>query len=225
MIDWWGPIVVDYYTGSEADGATLPTSAEWLAHPGTVGKSLLGPNAVLDPDGNDLPPGEIRDIHFDSGIEFACRNDPEKTVKAYARPGCSTLGDVVYVNDEGYLFLTDRAAHTIMSGGVNIYPQKAEDVLASHPEVADVAVFGVPNPEMGEEVNAVVQLEPGVSGADAKAAELIGNYRTRLSAVKAPKSIGFRADLPRTPTGKMVKRKLKNEYRDGDLKASRFRTR
>lgn len=212
MIEWWGPILIEYYAGSEANGVTVATSEDWLTYPGTVGKSLLGEIAVLDEDGHKLPIGATGAIYFDSGIEFAYRNAPEKTAGAYAWPGCSTLGDVGYVNEEGYLFLTDRASYTIISGGVNIYPQETEDVLASHPQVADVAVFGAPNPEMGEEVKAVVQLEPGIVGNDAKAAELIDWCKSRLSHVKAPRSVDFRETLPRTPTGKMVKRRLKDEY-------------
>lgn len=212
MIDWWGPIMIEYYAGTEANGVTLSSSQDWMKHPGTVGRSLIGRIAVLDEHGQEVPHGEIGKVYFDSGIEFNYRNDPEKTAGAYAWPGCSTLGDVGYVNEDGYLFLTDRTSYTIISGGVNIYPQEAEDALASHADVADVAVFGVPNPEMGEEVKAVVQLEPGVTADDAKAAELIAWCRTRLSPIKAPRSIDFRANLPRTPTGKMIKRKLKDEY-------------
>ena len=212
MIDWWGPILIEFYAGSEANGVTLTTTQDWLDHPGTVGRSLVGRIVVVDDDGNELPAGETGNIYFDSGIEFAYRGDPEKTKKAYLRPGCSTIGDVGYVNDAGFLFLTDRASYTIISGGVNIYPQETEDVLTAHPDVADVAVFGVPNEDLGEEVKAVVQLEPGVAASDAKAQELIDYCRERLSHVKAPRSVDFRESLPRTPTGKLVKRKLKDEY-------------
>lgn len=212
MIDWWGPVLVEYYAGSEANGATLSLSEDWLKYPGTVGKSLLGRIAVLDPEGEELPAGQIGNIYFDSGIDFEYRNDPEKTASAYVRPGCSTLGDVGYLNDDGYLFLTDRASYTIISGGVNIYPQETEDLLVCHPDVTDVAVFGVPNEEMGEEVKAVVQLEPGVQASEAKAQELIDWCRERLSHIKVPRSIDFRDDLPRTPTGKLIKRKIKDEY-------------
>jgi len=212
MINWWGPILIEYYAGSEANGVTLTTSEDWARHPGTVGKSLIGRIVVVDPAGRELPPGEIGDVYFDSGINFAYRNDPQKTQRAYLRPGCSTIGDVGYVDQEGFLFLTDRAAHTIISGGVNIYPQETEDLLVSHPDVSDVAVFGVPNEEMGEEVKAVVQLEPGVPATPQKASELIAWCRERLSHLKTPRSIDFRESLPRTPTGKLVKRKLKDDY-------------
>ncbi|OWU83470.1 acyl-CoA synthetase [Oceanicola sp. 22II-s10i] len=212
MIDWWGPIIIEYYAGSEANGVTLCTSQEWLENPGSVGKSLLGSIVIADEDGTELPPGQVGGVYFDSGIDFQYRNDPGKTAGAYMRPGCSTLGDVGYVNEAGFLFLTDRKAYTIISGGVNIYPQETEDTLIIHPDVADVAVFGVPNEEMGEEVKAVVQLEPGVAATPEKAEELIGFCKARLSHVKAPRSVDFREDLPRTPTGKLIKRKLKDEY-------------
>ncbi len=212
MIEWWGPILIEYYAGSEANGVTLTTSEEWARHPGTVGRSLVGRIVIVDPQGEELPSGEIGAIYFDSGINFVYRNDPEKTRRAYLRPGCSTIGDVGYLDQEGFLFLTDRAAYTIISGGVNIYPQEAEDLLVSHPDVADVAVFGVPNDEMGEEVKAVVQLEPGVEATPEKASELIAWCRERLSHLKTPRSIDFRDFLPRTPTGKLVKRTLKDEY-------------
>ena len=212
MIDWWGPILVEFYAGSEANGVTLTTSEDWACFPGTVGRSLVGRILVVDPAGRELPPGEIGDVYFDSGIEFAYRGDPEKTAAAYLRPGCSTIGDVGYVNAEGFLFLTDRASYTIISGGVNIYPQETEDVLIGHPDVADAAVFGVPNAEMGEEVKAVVQLEPGVQADAAMAEALIAHCRARLSHIKAPRSVDFRDALPRTPTGKLIKRKLKDEY-------------
>lgn len=212
MIEWWGPILIEFYAGSEANGVTLTTSQDWSRHPGTVGKSLVGRIVVVDPNGEELPTSEIGAVYFDSGIEFQYRNDPEKTHQAYLRPGCSTIGDVGYVDEEGFLFLTDRASYTIISGGVNIYPQETEDVLVCHPDVADVAVFGVPNEEMGEEVKAVVQLEAGVEASEDKARELIDFCRQRLSNLKVPRSVDFRDSLPRTPTGKLVKRKLKDEY-------------
>ncbi|MBY6159116.1 acyl-CoA synthetase [Pseudooceanicola nitratireducens] len=212
MIDWWGPILIEYYAGSEANGVTVTTSEDWVKYPGTVGKSMIGRIVVTDPDGNELPVGEIGNVYFDSGVEFQYRHDPEKTAKAYLRPGCSTIGDVGYVNADGFLFLTDRASYTIISGGVNIYPQETENLLVTHPDVADVAVFGVPCEEMGEEVKAVVQLEPGVPATPEKAQELIDWCRARLSKIKSPKSVDFRDELPRTPTGKLIKRKLKDEY-------------
>ncbi|MGM0585066.1 MAG: acyl-CoA synthetase [Pseudomonadota bacterium] len=212
MIEWWGPILLEYYAGTEATGATVATSEEWLKHPGSVGRSITGRIVILDPEGDELPPGEIGDVYFDTGITFQYHNDPGKTEKAFIRPGVSTLGDVGYLDEDGYLYLTDRAAYTIISGGVNIYPQETEDLLVCHPEVTDVAVFGVPDDEMGEQVKAVVQLaDPRKAGPEMEA-ELIGWARERLSHVKVPKSIDFREELPRTATGKLMKRHLKDEY-------------
>lgn len=212
MIEWWGPILNEFYAGSEANGVTFATSQDWLKYPGTVGRSLTGPLVVADEQGTELPPGKVGAIYFDSGIEFEYRNDPEKTKAAYLRPGCGTFGDIGYVNEEGFLFLSDRKAYTIISGGVNIYPQETEDLLITHPDVADAAVFGVPNEEMGEEVKAVIQLEPGVAADAAKAQEIIDWCRQRLSHLKVPRSIDFRTELPRTDTGKLIKRKLRDEY-------------
>ncbi|MEC9431695.1 MAG: acyl-CoA synthetase [Pseudomonadota bacterium] len=212
MIDWWGPVLLEYYAGTEANGGTVATAEQWLENPGTVGATIVGRIVIADPDGNELPAGEIGDVYFDSGIDFEYFGDPEKSKKSFLRPGCGTLGDVGYVNERGFLFLTDRAAYTIISGGVNIYPQEAEDLLVCHPEVADCAVFGVPDEEMGEAVKAVVQLQDPSGASDDKAAELIGWLRERLSHIKAPRSIDFREDLPRTATGKLMKRLLKDEY-------------
>lgn len=212
MIEWWGRILNEFYAGSEANGVTFSTSQDWLKYPGTVGKSLTGPIVIADEDGEELPVGKIGAIYFDSGVEFEYRNDPEKTKAAYLRPGCATFGDIGYLNDEGFLFLSDRKSYTIITGGVNVYPQETEDLLITHPEIADAAVFGVPNEEMGEEVKAVIQLEPGIVGDEAKAQEIIDWCKHRLSHVKVPRSIDFRTDLPRTETGKLIKRKLRDEY-------------
>ncbi|MFH6787027.1 MULTISPECIES: acyl-CoA synthetase [Methylobacterium] len=212
MIDWWGPILMEYYASSEANGVTLSSSHEWQRFPGTVGRSLTGPIVIADEDGKELPPGEIGAVYFDSGVQFEYRNDPEKTAAAYLRSGCATFGDIGYVNEEGFLFLADRKAYMIISGGVNIYPQEIEDLLFSHPEVEDVAVFGVPNEEMGEEVKAVVQLRQGIDGTPEKAREIIAWCRARLSHFKVPRSVDFRSELPRTPTGKLIKRLLRDEY-------------
>ncbi|MCX7567916.1 acyl-CoA synthetase [Sulfitobacter sp. F26169L] len=212
MIDWLGPILVEYYAGSEANGVTLALSDDWLRHCGTVGKSLLGNIVIVGEGGKALPAGEIGSVYFDSGIEFMYRGAPEKTAQAYLRPGCSTLGDVGYLNEDGYLFLTDRVSNMIVSGGVNIYPQETEDTLIAHPDVDDAAVFGVPNEEMGEEVKAVVQVRAGCVASPEKAAELIAFCRARLSGIKTPRSIDFHDALPRTPTGKLIKRKLKASY-------------
>ncbi|NEW85995.1 acyl-CoA synthetase [Rhodopseudomonas sp. WA056] len=212
MIEWWGPILIEYYAGSEGNGVTVSTSQQWLTHRGTVGKAVVGTIKILDDDGDELPVGEIGTVYFADAPSFSYHNDPDKTKKAYNEKGWSTLGDVGYLDDEGFLYLTDRKSYMIISGGVNIYPQETEDVLLTHPDVADVAVFGVPNPEMGEEVKAVVQLRDGAAPSAERAAELIAFCRERLSPIKCPRSVDFEAELPRTPTGKLVKRHLKDRY-------------
>ncbi|MEA2757778.1 MAG: hypothetical protein QOH65_391 [Methylobacteriaceae bacterium] len=212
MIDWWGPILVEYYGGTEGNGITIVNSQEWLAHPGTVGRTLLGEIKILDEAGQPLPPREIGGVYFSGGPSFAYHNDPQKTESAYTPEGWSTLGDVGYLDEEGYLYLTDRKAYMIISGGVNIYPQEAENVLIGHPTVFDVAVFGVPHEEMGEEVKAVVQLAPGAAADESTKEELMAFCRSRLSALKCPRSIDFEEELPRTPTGKLMKRLLRDRY-------------
>ncbi len=212
MIEWWGPILIEYYAGTEGNGATIVNSADWLTHRGTVGRPLVGEIKILGPDGEELPVGETGSIYFAGGPEFSYHNDPDKTKGAYARPGWSTLGDIGYLDADGYLYLTDRKAYMIISGGVNIYPQEAENVLINHPAVIDVAVFGVPNEEMGEEVKAVVQPAPGFQPGPALEAELIAFCRNQLSAIKCPRTVDFREALPRTPTGKLLKRLLRDDY-------------
>lgn len=212
MIDWWGPILLEYYAGTEGNGVTAATAQEWLEHPGTVGRPLIGSVHILDEDGSEAPQGEIGDVYFNSGLRFSYHNDPEKTAGAFTDQGWSTLGDIGRMDEDGFLYLTDRRAYTIISGGVNVYPQETEDLLVSHPAVADVAVFGVPNEDLGEEVKAVVQpMDFEAAGPDLEA-ELIAHCRASLSAIKTPKSIDFRRELPRTPTGKLFKRHLKQEY-------------
>ena len=212
MIGWWGPILLEYYAGTEGNGVTAATSQEWLAHPGTVGRPLIGSVHILDEDGREAPQGEIGDVYFNSGLRFSYHNDPEKTAGAFTDQGWSTLGDIGWMDQDGFLYLTDRRAYTIISGGVNVYPQETEDLLVGHPAVADVAVFGVPNEDLGEEVKAVVQpMDFEAAGPDLEA-ELIAHCRASLSAIKTPKSIDFRRELPRTPTGKLFKRHLKQEY-------------
>jgi len=212
MIEWWGPILIEYYAGSEGNGVTVCTSKEWLQHRGSVGRAVVGKVKILDENDNELAPGEIGGVYFADAPTFAYHNDPEKTRRAYNARGWSTLGDVGYIDAEGYLYLTDRKAYMIISGGVNVYPQETEDVLITHPAVADVAVFGVPNAEMGEEVKAVVQPhDMGRAGKELEA-ELIAFCRQHLSPLKCPRSIDFEADLPRTPTGKLVKRHLRDRY-------------
>ena len=175
MIEWWGPIVYEYYSGTEDIGSTFITPQEWLAHPGSVGRPLDECHIVGD-DGEELPPGEAGVVYFAGGRPFEYHNDPDKTASVTNDQGWRTLGDIGYLDDDGYLYLTDRQAHMIISGGVNIYPQEAENVLASHPAVADVAVIGVPDAEMGEAVKAVVQpTDPADrrAGARGRAARLL----------------------------------------------------
>ena len=212
MIEWWGPILLEYYAGSEGNGVTAAKSDEWLQNPGTVGRSLYGTVHILDDDGNELPTGEIGDVYFNSGFGFIYHNDEAKTEAAFTKDGWSTLGDIGWMNGDGYLFLTDRRAYTIISGGVNIYPQETEDLLITHPTITDVAVFGVPNEELGEEVKAVVQPVDFETAGSNLEAELIAFCRDNLSALKCPKSIDFQKELPRTPTGKLMKRHLKDAY-------------
>ena len=157
MIDWWGPIVDEYYASSEASGSTLITAEDWLAHPGSVGKPMMGTLHILDEDGNELPAGEAGEIYFEGGFDFEYLNDPGKTATSRDKHGWKTVGDIGYLDEDGYLYLTDRRHHMIISGGVNIYPQEAENMLVTHPKVMDAAVFGIPDDEMGQRVKGVVQ--------------------------------------------------------------------
>jgi fatty-acyl-CoA synthase/long-chain acyl-CoA synthetase len=212
MIAWWGPILIEYYAGSEGNGVTVSTSQQWLDHRGTVGRAVVGKVMILDENDQELPAGEIGTVYFADGPVFSYHNDPEKTKRAYNAKGWSTLGDVGYLDKDGFLYLTDRKSYMIISGGVNIYPQETEDVLITHPAVSDVAVFGVPNVEMGEEVKAVVQPHDMAKAGKELEKELILFCRKHLSAIKCPRSIDFQAELPRTPTGKLVKRHLRDRY-------------
>jgi len=212
MIDWWGPILMEYYAGSEGNGATFITSEEWLERPGSVGRVRAGQLHVCDDEGNDLPPGEIGTIYFSGGGEYEYYKAPDKTEGAKLPGGRTTLGDIGYLDEEAFLFLTDRKAHMIISGGVNIYPQEIEDCLIVHPQVADVAVFGVPNTDFGEEVKAVVQTMDGVEGSDELARELMAFARDRIAHYKCPRSVDFETELPRLPTGKLYKRLLRDRY-------------
>jgi acyl-CoA synthetase (AMP-forming)/AMP-acid ligase II len=215
IIEWLGPVVHEYYAGTEGNGFVYCNSEQWLAHPGTVGLPIACTVHICGPEGQELPTGESGTIFFESGVEFEYHNDPEKTAGSRHPKGWSTLGDVGYLDDDGFLYLTDRKAYMIISGGVNVYPQEAENVLVTHPKVVDVAVFGVPNEDFGEEVKAVVQpLDMPTDTAEAAALEreLIAFCREQLADVKCPRSIDFRPDLPRHPTGKLYKRHLKDEY-------------
>ncbi len=219
MIEWWGPVLHEYYAGTEGNGFIYTNSEDWLAHPGTVGKALIGTVHIVGDDGEELPVGEPGTIYFEgeAAATFQYHNDPEKTANSRDPQGrgWSTLGDVGRLDEDGFLYLTDRKAYMIISGGVNIYPQEAENVLALHPKVFDVAVFGVPNEDFGEEVKAVVQTADGVEGTPKLERELIAYCREKLADVKCPRTIDFRPELPRHPTGKLYKRLLKDEYWQG----------
>ena len=213
MIEWWGPIVHEYYSGTETCGITAISAGEWLDKPGSVGRAVLGSLRITDDEGNELPVGEEGNVCFADGPRFEYHNDPDKTAKAYDRNGWATLGDVGRLDQDGFLFLTDRKSFMIISGGVNIYPQEIENCLVTHPKVADVAVIGVPDEEMGECVLAVVQPAAGIVPGDGLAEELRTFARKTLGGVKAPRRFDFREQLPREPTGKLIKRKLVDEYR------------
>ncbi len=211
MIAWWGPVIYEYYSATEGAGFTAISPQEWLERPGSVGKSILGEIRILDDDGTLLGPNQVGRIFFHGGGNFSYHNDPEKTASVMSEHG-ATFGDIGRVDEDGYLFLTDRQAFMIISGGVNVYPQEAENTLISHPDVADVAVFGIPDEVMGEAVHAVVQPRDMARAGPDLEAELIAYVRSRLSHVKCPKRIDFRAELPRHDTGKLYKRLLKDEY-------------
>ena len=216
MIDWWGPIILEYYGATEGLGFTSCDSAEALAHPGTIGKAVFGELHVLDEGMREVPTGAIGKLWFKTVSPFEYFNDPAKTAEANSPDRTmSTVGDIGYVDEEGYVYLTDRAAFMIISGGVNIYPQECENLLVTHPKVADAAVFGVPNEEMGEEVKAVVQLMPGFAPGPEVEAELIAFCREHLAHQKCPRSIDFEAQLPRLPTGKLYKAPLRERYWKG----------
>jgi long-chain acyl-CoA synthetase len=215
MIAWWGPIVWEYYAGTEGNGLTMCNSAEWLAHKGTVGKAVVGTLRICDDAGNELPAGEPGTIYFADGRPFEYHNDSNKTAESRHPRGWTTLGDVGYVDGDGFLHLTDRKAFMIISGGVNIYPQEAENLLINHPRVMDCAVFGVPNEDFGEEVKAVVQPREMAEAGPALAEELIAYCKQHLAAIKCPRSIDFEPELPRHPTGKLYKRLLRDRYWQG----------
>lgn len=215
MLEWWGPIIHEYYAGTEGNGLTAIGPQDWIVHPGSVGKPMMGVIHICDDEGNELPAGDAGTIYFErEEIPFEYHGAPEKTRAAQhpQHPTWSALGDVGYVDDEGFLYLTDRKAFMIISGGVNIYPQEIEDCLIPHPKVADVAVFGLPDEEMGEFVQAVVQPAGGIEGNDNLAAELRDYMRDAIAHYKIPRVIDFCPELPRLPTGKLYKRILRDEY-------------
>lgn len=214
MIDWWGPIVWEYYAGSEGIGQTLISPEQWLDKKGSVGPAVIGELHIIDDEGNPLPAGEVGTIYFANGPRFEYRNDPDKTASVYRADGMATLGDLGHVDDEGFLFLSDRRADLIISGGVNIYPKEIEDVLQRHPAVADCAVIGVADAEYGESVMACVLPATRGQSSDAVASELIVFCREHLSHIKCPKRVVFLAESPRTETGKIPRRLLKDRYRE-----------
>ena len=213
MIDWWGPIIHEYYGATEGLGFAACDAEEWLAHPGSVGRVLLGELHVLDDDMQACAQGTPGTIWFVTATPFEYYNDPERTQESRSPDGTmSTVGDVGYVDDDGFLYLTDRKTYMIISGGVNIYPQECENLLVTHPKVADAAVFGVPNEDLGEEVKAVIQVMPEFTPDAALEAELIAFCQEHLSRQKCPRSIDFEDELPRLPTGKLYKRLLRDRY-------------
>jgi len=216
MIEWWGAIIDEYYAATEGMGMTVCDSAEWLAHEGTVGRCVIGELHVLDETMREVATGQTGKLWFKTASPFEYFNDPVKTAEANS-PDCtmSTVGDIGHVDEEGYVYLTDRSAFMIISGGVNIYPQECENLLITHPKVADAAVFGVPNDEMGEEVKAVVQPMPGFDPGPEMEAELIGFCRENLAHHKCPHSIDFETELSRLPTGKLYKGPLRDRYWKG----------
>jgi len=214
MMDWWGPVLWEYYAGTELNGFCLVKPEDWLARPGTVGQPLIGEIHILDDLGNELPAGEPGTIYFGEGPPYEYHNAPEKTAESKDPQGhgWTTLGDVGYVDEDGWVYLTDRKTFMIISGGVNIYPQEIEDCLALHPKVADIAVFGIPDDEMGEAVQAAVQLAEGIAGDEELERELRAYVREHIAHYKCPKGFEFHDELPRLPTGKLYKHKLRSPY-------------
>jgi fatty-acyl-CoA synthase len=216
MIEWWGPIIQEYYASTEAAGMSIISSEDWLEHPGSVGRSPLAAFHVCDETGRELGPGESGLIYGETpaGGEFSYHKDPGKTAEARhpTHPDWVTVGDVGYMNEEGYLYLTDRKAFMIISGGVNIYPQQIEDALALHPKIGDVAVIGVPNPDLGEEVKAIVEPAPGVTPSEALGEEIMAFVQGKLGRQLTPRSVDFVDELPRLPTGKLYKKILRDKY-------------
>jgi fatty-acyl-CoA synthase len=215
MFNWWGPIIHEYYAGTEMNGFCYVGPQEWISHPGTVGKPLIGIIHICDEEGFEVANGEEGAIYFENTSQtFEYHNAPEKTVGSQHPDHelWTTLGDIGKLDDDGFLYLTDRKSFMVISGGVNIYPQEIEDCLIMHPKVADVAVFGVPNIDLGEEVKAVIQLAVGIENNEALERELLSYASNQLAKFKVPRSIDFREELPRLPTGKLYKRLLRDEY-------------
>jgi long-chain acyl-CoA synthetase len=213
MIDWLGPIITEYYGATEANGFTFCTTAEWLAHPGTVGRPILGELFILDSEGKECPAGVDGTIWFRGATAFEYFQDPVKTAESRSSDGAaSAVGDIGHVDADGYLYLTDRKSYMIISGGVNIFPQETENILSAHPAVRDVAVIGVPNDDLGEEVKAVVQLVDPAAAGPHLAEDLVAYCRDRLAHFKCPRSVDFVPEFPRSETGKLYKRMLRDAY-------------
>ena len=212
MIEWWGPIVNEYYAGSEGIGMTFTNSDMWMANPGTVGVAIHGKVHVCGPDGEELPTGQDGLIFFENDILPTYHNDKAKTAEAMSAQGWMTLGDIGHLNENGFLFLTDRKSHMIISGGVNIYPQEIENLLVTHDKVMDAAVIGAPDPDLGERVVAVVQPIDMAEAGGAFEDELREFLAPNLARIKMPKLFDFRPDLPREANGKLYKRELRDEY-------------
>ncbi|MDY7100623.1 MAG: acyl-CoA synthetase [Actinomycetota bacterium] len=211
-IEWWGPIIHEYYAGTEANGMTYCDSQQWLAHPGTVGKAIYGQVHIVGEDGEEVAPGEVGTVYFSGAADFEYHNDPDKTAESRDGRGWSTLGDVGRLDEDGYLYLSDRKSFMIITGGVNVYPQEVENLLVLHDEVLDAAVFGIPDDDFGEQVKAVVQPAPGVTDPDGLPTRLLAYCREHLSSIKCPRSIDLIDEMPRHPTGKLYKRLLREPY-------------
>jgi long-chain acyl-CoA synthetase len=212
MIGWWGPVIYEYYAGTEGNGFCWINSDNWLAHKGSVGQAVLGELRICDEAGDPLPPRTEGAVYFANGPAVNYHNAPDKTAESYNQHGWTTLGDVGWADEDGYLYLTDRKSFMIISGGVNIYPQEIENLLITHPKVADAAVVGAPCEEMGEQVVAVIQPMNPAEDQATLAAELMAFARANLSHVKSPRRIDFMAELPRHPTGKLYKRLIRDAY-------------
>jgi acyl-CoA synthetase (AMP-forming)/AMP-acid ligase II len=215
MLDWWGPIIYEYYSSSEGAGFTAIGPEEWRQKPGSVGRPVVGVPHIVGDDGRELPTGEIGTVYFEGTVPFEYHHDPVKTAEAFNAQGWTTVGDLGRLDPDGYLYLSDRRTNLILSGGVNIYPQEIENELVLHPAVADVAVIGVPDPDMGQQVKAVVELvDPTAAGPELER-ELIDFCRQRLAHFKCPRTVDFAGDLPRLPSGKLAKRLLIERYAGG----------
>lgn len=221
MIDWWGPVIQEYYSSTEGAGYTRITSVEWLQRPGSVGRTVGKPFHICDEEGNELPPGQPGLIYAEmaEGTQVSCHKSPEKTASALhpAHPDWLCVGDLGYLDDDGYMYLTDRKSFTITSGGVNIYPRQIEDALALHPKLADVAVIGVPHAELGEHAMALIQLTDGVTANAALVDEFKAFVGDKLGRQLVPRVIKFVEELPRIPTGKLNKNQLRDDYSRSDL--------